>query len=96
MRRLRSFVFLTAVVVALCVAALPTHAASTTRLTSDVVHDLSLAQSLGAVPSSRQIAVGVALKNPNEAAENSYLANSSFRRCQSRSGTSARPAPRHQ
>src|SRR5437764_52085 len=49
--------------------------APTTRLTSDVVHNLSLAQSLGAVPSSQQITVGVALKNPNEAAENTYLAS---------------------
>src|SRR5207248_957656 len=75
MKRFRSFVFLAAVAVALSGAALPTQAASTTKLTTDVVHNLSLAQSLGAVPSGQQITVGLALKNPNEAAENAYLAS---------------------
>ena len=47
---------------------------TTTPLTTDVVHYLSVASLLGPVPSSQTITVGVVLNNPNNAAENAYLA----------------------
>ena len=45
---------------------------TTTTLTRDVVHYLSAATLLGPVPASQQVAVGVVLNNPNQAAEDSY------------------------
>ena len=41
---------------------------------TDVVHYLSAATLLGGVPSSQQVTVGVVLNNPNQAAEDTYLA----------------------
>lgn len=46
----------------------------TTTLSSDVVHYLSAATLLGAVPTTQQVTVGVVLNNPNQAAEDAYLA----------------------
>ncbi len=70
---------LTALLVAVAAAALVgaqsgTGAGSTVRLTNDVVHHLDAAALQGALPASRQLTVGVVLKNPNEAAEDAYLA----------------------
>src|SRR5439155_1509832 len=48
--------------------------ATTTTLTRDVVHYLSAATLLGPVPASQQVTVGVVLSNPNQGAEDSYLA----------------------
>ncbi|HET8893057.1 MAG TPA: S53 family peptidase [Gaiellaceae bacterium] len=45
----------------------------TTTLSSDVVHYLSAATLLGAVPATQQVTVGVVLNNPNQAAEDAYL-----------------------
>ena len=47
---------------------------TTTTLTRDVVHYLSAATLLGPVPASQQVTVGVVLNNPNQGAEDSYLA----------------------
>jgi subtilase family serine protease len=47
---------------------------TTTTLTGDVVHYLSAATLLGAVPATQQVTVGVVLNNPNQAAEDTYLA----------------------
>lgn len=47
----------------------------TTTLSNDVVHYLSAATLLGSVPGSQQLSVGVVLNNPNQAAEDSYLAS---------------------
>src|SRR5947209_7097276 len=46
----------------------------TTTLDRDVVHYLSAATLLGPVPASQEVTVGVVLNNPNQAAENAYLA----------------------
>jgi subtilase family serine protease len=54
-------------------AAIPARADATVRLTGDVVHHLDAATLLGPVAASQPIAVGVALKNPNEAGEDAYL-----------------------
>ena len=48
---------------------------ATTTLTRDVVWNLSAATLLGPVPASQQVTVGVVLNNPNQAAEDSYLAS---------------------
>ncbi len=49
------------------------HAGGTsTTLTNDVVHNLSLATLTGAVPASQPVTVGVFLSNPNQAAEDAY------------------------
>ena len=45
----------------------------TTTLSTDVVHNLSLATLTGAVPQSQTVTVGVFLSNPNQAAEDSYV-----------------------
>lgn len=47
----------------------------TTTLSSDVVHYLSAATLVGAVPATQQVTVGVVLNNPNQAAEDAYLAS---------------------
>jgi pseudomonalisin len=47
---------------------------TTTTLARDVVHYLSAATLLGPVPASQQVTVGVVLSNPNQSAEDSYLA----------------------
>jgi len=47
---------------------------TTTTLGNDVVHYLSAATLLGPVPASQQVTVGVVLNGPNQAAEDSYLA----------------------
>jgi pseudomonalisin len=47
---------------------------ATTTLTGDVVHHLDAATLLGPVSPSRRITVGVVLRNPNQAAEDSFLA----------------------
>ena len=47
---------------------------TTTTLNNDVVHYLSAATLLGPVPASQQVTVGVVLNNPNQAAEDAYLA----------------------
>jgi pseudomonalisin len=48
---------------------------ATTTLTRDVVWNLSTATPLGPLPASQQLTVGVVLSNPNQAAEDSYLAS---------------------
>src|SRR5579862_9498469 len=48
---------------------------ATTTLTRDVVWNLPAATLLGPVPASQQVTVGVVLDNPNQAAEDSYLAS---------------------
>jgi pseudomonalisin len=45
----------------------------TTTLRTDVVHNLSLATLVGAVPSSQTVTVGIFLANPNQAAEDAYV-----------------------
>jgi pseudomonalisin len=45
---------------------------SSTTLTTDVVHNLSLATLTGSVPASQTVMVGVFLSNPNQAAEDAY------------------------
>jgi subtilase family serine protease len=47
---------------------------TTTTLTNDVVHHLSAARLVGAVPAAQQVTVGVVLSNPNSQAEDAYLA----------------------
>lgn len=47
----------------------------TTTLTRDVVFNLSTATLLGPVRASQPVTVGVVLSNPNQSAENSYLAS---------------------
>ena len=74
-RRLRSLLFLVVAAAALTGSAIPTHAAPTVQLNQDVVHHLDAATPLGLVPASRQITVGVVLSNPNEAAEDAFLAS---------------------
>ena len=44
-----------------------------TTLSTDVVHNLSLATLVGAVPSSQTVTVGIFLSNPNKAAEDAYV-----------------------
>jgi pseudomonalisin len=46
---------------------------STTTLSNDVVHNLSLATLTGAVPATQTVTVGVFLSNPNQAAEDAYV-----------------------
>jgi subtilase family serine protease len=48
---------------------------STTMLSGDVVHYLSAATLVGSVPATQQVTVGVVLNNPNQAAEDSFLAS---------------------
>jgi pseudomonalisin len=74
-RRFRYVVLLAVAAVTLTGSANPTHAAATVVLGQDVVHHLDAATALGPVPDSRQITVGVALSNPNEAAEDAFLAS---------------------
>ena len=50
-------------------------AGGTTTLTRAVVHHLDAATALGPLPSSQQVTGGVVLKNPNEAAEDAYVAS---------------------
>jgi len=70
----RSSVALLALVLAVVVGpALPAQADSTVRLSQDVVHHLDAATLLGPVAPTQHLTVGVALKNPNEAAETAYL-----------------------
>ena len=45
----------------------------TTTLSNGVVHNLSLATRTGAVPASQTVTVGIALTNPNQAAEDAYV-----------------------
>ncbi|HSX22451.1 MAG TPA: S53 family peptidase [Gaiellaceae bacterium] len=47
---------------------------TTTTLSSDVVHYLSAATLVGSVPATQQVTVGVVLNNPNQAAEDAYIA----------------------
>jgi subtilase family serine protease len=47
---------------------------ATTTLTNAVVHNLGLATLTGAVPATQTITVGVFLSNPNQAAEDAYVA----------------------
>jgi pseudomonalisin len=69
-------VVLAAVATALIGAASPAQGSTaTTTLAADVVHHLSAATLLGPVPASQQVTVGVVLRNPDAAAENSYLAS---------------------
>jgi pseudomonalisin len=51
------------------------HAGSgaSSTLSSDVVHNLSLATLTGSVPASQTVTVGVFLSNPNQAAEDAYV-----------------------
>jgi pseudomonalisin len=60
---------------ALLGAGSPAHAGSgaTTTLSTDVVHNLSLATLTGAVPATQTVTVGVFLSNPNQAAEDAYV-----------------------
>jgi subtilase family serine protease len=52
----------------------PAHAigGGTTTLSTDVVHNLSLATLTGSVPATQTLTVGVFLSNPNQAAEDAY------------------------
>ena len=43
-------------------------------MTTDVVHNLGLATLTGPVPATRTVTVGVFLSNPNQAAEDAYVA----------------------
>ena len=78
-RRLRPYRALLALIAVGCAALLglgsPAHAGSTTTttLTTDVVHNLSLATLTGSVPASQTLTVGVFLSNPNQAAEDAYV-----------------------
>src|SRR3954463_12857158 len=47
----------------------------TVRLTGDTVRNLTLATPTGHVDASRPVTVGVTLKNPNQAAEDAYVAS---------------------
>src|SRR5581483_7905112 len=47
---------------------------ATTTLTTDVVHNLGLATLTGPVAPTRTVTVGVFLSNPNQAAEDAYVA----------------------
>ena len=52
----------------------PAHAGGpTTTLSTDVVHNLSLATLTGSVPATQTVTVGVFLSNPNQAAEDAYV-----------------------
>src|SRR3954454_3955819 len=52
----------------------PAHAGGpTTTLSTDVVHNLSLATLTGSVPTTQTVTVGVFLTNPNQAAEDAYV-----------------------
>src|SRR3954449_2788259 len=52
----------------------PAHAGGpTTTLSTDVVHNLSLATLTGSVPTTQTVTVGVFLSNPNQAAEDAYV-----------------------
>jgi pseudomonalisin len=46
---------------------------ATTTLSTDVVHNLSLATLTGSVPAAQTVTVGVFLSNPNQAAEDAYV-----------------------
>src|SRR5258708_7802520 len=76
--RLLSLLVLTLGLAALLGASTPASGSTTlgpaTTLSNDVVHYLSAATLLGAVPASQQVTVGVVLNNPNQAAEDTYLA----------------------
>jgi pseudomonalisin len=63
--------FITAALVG---SASPARGSATTTLGSDVVHHLSAATLVGAVPATQQVTVGVVLNNPNEAGEDAYIA----------------------
>ncbi|HEX3669841.1 MAG TPA: S53 family peptidase [Acidimicrobiia bacterium] len=77
-RGLRPRRALLALVVLGCAALLgvgsPAHAigGTTTTLSTDVVHNLSLATLTGSVPATQTVTVGVFLSNPNQAAEDAY------------------------
>jgi subtilase family serine protease len=78
-RRAQSRRALLALVVVGCAALFgagsPAQAGSgaTTTLTTDVVHNLSLATLTGSMPLSETVTVGVFLSNPNQAAEDAYV-----------------------
>src|SRR4051812_45333015 len=44
-----------------------------TTLSNAVVHNLALATQTGVVPASQTVTVGIALTNPNQAAEDAYV-----------------------
>ena len=77
-RNVLSLFVLALATAALIGSASPAHGsaalATTTTLGNDVVHYLAAATLLGPVPASQQVTVGVVLNNPNQAAEDSYLA----------------------
>jgi pseudomonalisin len=78
--RLRAPVFFAVAAAALTLGATSaaqgsTSLGSTTTLSRDVVFNLPAATLLGPVPASQHLTVGVVLSNPNQAAEDSYLAS---------------------
>src|SRR5437763_9141785 len=74
-RSYRALLALAAVGCAVLLGAVsPAHAGGpTTTLSTDVVHNLSLATLTGSVPASQTVTVGVFLSNPNQAAEDAYV-----------------------
>jgi pseudomonalisin len=74
-RRLVLYAFALLIAAAVVGTALPAQADTTTILTNDVVHHLDAATLVGPVSPSQQVTVGVFLANPNQAAEDAYLAS---------------------
>jgi pseudomonalisin len=72
MGRLKYLLALVAVAAAVLAPA-SVQADSTVQLTRDVVRNLNLATPVGPVAPTKQLTVGVVLKNPNEAAETAFL-----------------------
>src|SRR5947208_2199815 len=71
-RRIRLLLFAVAFA-ALIGPGMSAQADTTVRLTQNVVHHLDAATLLAPVSPTKQISVGVALRNPNEAGEDAYL-----------------------
>src|ERR1700688_2081306 len=74
-RRLVVLAFAVAAVLGGSTAAQGSATLGSTTLTRDVVYNLSGATLLGPMPASQQATVGVVLSNPNQSAENAYLAS---------------------
>jgi pseudomonalisin len=71
-RRIRLLLFAVAFA-ALIGPGMSAQADTTVRLTQNVVHHLDAATLIAPVSPTKQISVGVALRNPNEAGEDAYL-----------------------
>ena len=74
-RRLVVLAFAVAAVLGGSTVAQGSSTLGSTTLNRDVVYNLAGATLLGSMPASQQVTVGVVLSNPNQAAENAYLAS---------------------